>query len=161
MGVLKESILLEKGADMSEMKVQTMTWRERLEEVKVKSTVHVSMQDVDISRIHFASIFSFIDRNEVQLFSKLGISLKNLLATGYAMPVISAHCEYKKPFGLDDIVTVTSYVSDIGTTSIKLRHVTTSEDGSILADAYTVHVSINEETNTSITLEELFEGMGL
>ena len=77
------------------------------------------------------------------------------------MPVISAHCECKKPLGLDDIVTVTSYVSDIGTTSIKMRHATTSEDGSILADAYTVHVSINEETNTSITLEELFEGTGL
>lgn len=146
---------------MSELKEQSMTWRERLENTKVVSTVHVSMQDVDISRIHFASVFSFIDRNEIQLFHKLGISLSNLLAKGLAMPVISAHCEYKKPFGLDDIVTVTSYVSDIGTRSIKVRHVTTGEDGEILTDGYIVHVSINEETNTSITLEELFEGMGL
>lgn len=146
---------------MSELREQTITWRERLTEAKVESIVHVSMQDVDISRIHFASVFSFIDRNEVQLFKMLGISLSKIQATGFAMPVISAHCEYKKPFGLDDIVTVTSYVSDIGTRSIKLRHVTTAQDGEILADAYTVHVSINGNTNTSITLEELFEGMGL
>ncbi|NNN19942.1 MAG: acyl-CoA thioesterase [Acidimicrobiaceae bacterium] len=146
---------------MSDLREQTITWRERLTEAKVESIVHVAMQDVDISRIHFASVFSFIDRNEVQLFKLLGISLSRLMATGFAMPVISAHCEYKKPFGLDDIVTVTSYVSDIGTRSIKLRHVTTDQDGEILADAYTVHVPINENTTTSITLDELFEGMGL
>lgn len=146
---------------MNELKEQTVTWRERLENTKVESTIHISMQDVDVSRIHFASVFSFIDRNEIQLFHKLGISLSNLLASGFALPVISAHCEYKKSFGLDDIVTVTSYVSDIGTRSIKIRHVTTGADGEVLADAYTVHVSINEGANTSITLEELFEGMGL
>ncbi len=146
---------------MNELKEQTVAWKERLENTKVESTIHVSMQDVDVSRIHFASVFSFIDRNEIQLFHKLGITLSTMLAKGFAMPVISAHCEYKKPFGLDDIVTVTSYVSNIGTTSIKIRHVTTATDGSILADAYTVHVSINENTNSPITLEELFEGMGL
>lgn len=145
---------------MSELKEQVITWRERLETTKVESVIHVSMQDVDVSRIHFASVFSFIDRNESQLFSKLGISISKLLASNLALPVISAHCEYKKPFGLDDVVTVTSYVSDIGTRSIKIRHITTASDGEMLTDAYTVHVSINESTNSSITLDELFEGMG-
>lgn len=138
-----------------------MTWRERLETTKVESTIHISMQDVDVSRIHFASIFSFIDRNEIQLFHKLGISLSNMLANGFALPVISAHCEYKKPFGLDDVVTVTSYVTDIGTTSIRIKHVTQGADGTVLTDAYTVHVSINENENSPITIEELFQGMGL
>lgn len=160
MEVLRK-VFISESADMSELKEQIITWKERLETTRVESVVHVAMQDVDVSRIHFASIFSFIDRNEIQFFSKLGISLSKLLAANLAMPVISAHCEYKRPFGLDDVVIVTSYVSDIGTRSIKLRHVTTASDGEVLADAYTVHVSINEITNSSITLDELFEAMGL
>lgn len=133
--------------------------RERLMKEKVETAIHVSMGDVDVSRIHFASVFSYIDRNESILFSKLGLAISEMLRSGFALPVVSTQCDYKQPFGLDDLVTISSSISNIGTKSLKVSHQILDLDGEILAEAYTVHVSIREEMNAAISVEELLDGM--
>lgn len=139
---------------------QIISWREGVSSARIETKVHVSMQDVDISRIHFVSVFSYFDRNESQLFSKMGIPISAMLANGYAMPVVSTGCDYKKPFGLDDQVTVVSYVDHIGSRSLKIRHTIFSQSDDVLADAFTIHVAVEEAKNAAITVEELFLGMG-
>lgn len=142
------------------MHEQDLNWRQRLETAKVASVIHVAMQDVDVSRIHFAAVYSYFDRNETQLFKLMGISISSMLAKGYAMPVVATGCDYKKPFGLDDIVTVTSRVKKVGSKSLRIEHVITDEQGELLAEAFTVHVSVKEAKNAPISVEELFRGMG-
>lgn len=126
---------------------------------KVETAIHVAMGDVDVSRIHFATVFSYIDRNESILFSKVGLPISAMLSNGYALPVVSTQCDYKKPFGLDDLVTVSSSITNIGTKSLRVDHVISSQFGEVLAEAFTVHVSIREEINSPILVEELFDGM--
>lgn len=140
---------------------QIVSWRERVNSAKIETQVHVSMQDVDISRIHFVSVFSYFDRNETQLFTMMGIPISVMVANGFAMPVVSTGCDYKKPFGLDDRVTVVSAVDHIGSRSLKIRHTIFGQAGEVLADAFTIHVAVEEAKNAAITVDELFIGMGL
>lgn len=130
-------------------------------EAEVVSQIYVSMQDVDVSRIHFASLFSFFDRNESELCAKMGIPITRMLSNGYALPVVSTGCDYKKSFGLDDVVTVSSKIESVGNKSIKIIHHVTDNGGNLLAEGFTVHVAVMEEKNEPITVEELFIGMGL
>lgn len=143
------------------MKDKDSARRERLIKEKLESQVHVSMQDVDRSRIHFSTVFSYFDRNESQLLYKVGLSISSMLENGYAMPVVSTGCEYRRPFGLDDQVTVTTSIIEIGTKSLKIGHLITNGDGALLAEGFTVHVSIREDSNSAIEMEELFDGMGI
>lgn len=143
------------------MKDKDSARRERLIKEKLESQVHVSMQDVDRSRIHFSTVFSYFDRNESQLLYKVGLSISSMLENGYAMPVVSTGCEYRRPFGLDDQVTVTTSIIEIGTKSLKIGHLITNSDGALLAEGFTVHVSIREDSNSAIEMEELFDGMGI
>lgn len=133
--------------------------RDRLMKEKVETAIHVSMGDVDVSRIHFATVFSYIDRNESILFSNVGLPISEMLNKGYALPVVSTHCDYKKPFGLDDLVTVSSSITNVGTKSLKVDHLISNQFGEVLAEAFTIHVSIREEVNSPITVEELLDGM--
>lgn len=143
------------------MKEKDSARRERLLKEKVESRIHVSMQDVDRSRIHFSTVFSYFDRNESQLLYKVGLAISSMLENGYAMPVVSTGCEYRRPFGLDDQITVTTSIMEIGTKSLKIGHSILDNDGALLAEGFTVHVSIREDSNSAIEMEELFAGMGV
>lgn len=143
------------------MKEKDSARRERLLKEKLESQIHVSMQDVDSSRIHFSTVFSYFDRNESQLLYKVGLAISLMLENGYAMPVVSTGCDYRRPFGLDDQITVTTSIAEIGTKSMKVGHTITDGDGALLAEGFTVHVSIREDSNSAIEMDELFDGMGI
>lgn len=138
-----------------------MGLREEILDAVVDVMIHVSMQDVDAARIHFASVFNYFDRNETQLCAALGVPISAMLANGLAMPVVAVNCEYLDAFGLDDQVRVVSRVVDIGRSSLKIGHSVSTPEGKDLARATITHVCVDVATNTAIPFTDLFSKMGV
>lgn len=99
----------------------------------------VAMIDVDAAQIHFSTYFRWMDLGTSGLMAQLGIPVRDVLASGFSMPVVDAHCAYRAPVGLGSIVTCRSYFAHCGTTSLQSRHDFTTE-GHDLATGTLTHV---------------------
>ncbi len=84
--------------------------------------IRVVMGDVDADRIHFATLFRYMDRAFGELSAALGHPHSAVLAAGYGMPVVHCECTYERPVGLDDELTVESYIGRVGNSSFTVFH---------------------------------------
>jgi acyl-CoA thioester hydrolase len=82
----------------------------------------VLMIDVDAVQVNFTRFFQWMDKGYSELLHRLGHPLSRILAEGAATPVVDARCNYRRPVGLDDAFTTTSWVSGVGTTSYTVTH---------------------------------------
>jgi acyl-CoA thioester hydrolase len=90
------------------------------------------MMDVDAVQNHFSSYFRWMDLAASGLLSQLGMPIRELLAAGYSLPVVAAHCDYRAPVRLGSVVTCTSYYRSGGRTSLLMRNDFTC-DGELVA----------------------------
>ena len=63
-----------------------------------------------------------------------------------ALPVIEAYCKYKAPARYDDIIVVKTVASQVKNSSLRFDYkLIDKESGVLLAEAYTMHVFIDNE----------------
>jgi acyl-CoA thioester hydrolase len=80
------------------------------------------MVDVDLEQINFCTYFRWMDIAYTQMLVDLGHPLSELLATGISTPIVNARCSYRIPVGLDDLLDIRSWISDIGRSSYQVNH---------------------------------------
>jgi acyl-CoA thioester hydrolase len=80
------------------------------------------MMDVDLVQIHFASYMSWVDNAFSALLEDLEHPLQDLIASGWATPVVDLHCSYRSPVGLGDRLAIATWVERTGATSFTVRH---------------------------------------
>jgi 4-hydroxybenzoyl-CoA thioesterase len=90
----------------------------------IRATVahRVLMIDVDLVQVNFSRFFDWMDRGYNELLHCLGRPLSQIVTSGYATPVVDAQCNYRRPVTLDDEITTTSWVSEVGRTSYVVTH---------------------------------------
>lgn len=108
----------------------------------MKHEIRVIFGDTDqMGVVYYANYLRFFESARAAYWRSLGKSYKDLEAAQVALPVIEAHCNYKKPSYYEDLLEVDVTVGELRAAS--LRFVYAIRRGSdLVADGYTRHAVI-------------------
>ena len=111
----------------------------------MKHEIRVIFGDTDqMGVVYYANYLRFFESARADYWRSLGRSYKDLVDWGVALPVVEAHCDYKRPAYYEDILMIDVDVSEIRAASIRFAYrVTRGED--LLATGYTRHAAIGTD----------------
>ena len=94
--------------------------------------------------VYHANYFMWFEIGRCELLRAIGKSYREMEATGIALPVIEAHCEYKSPARYDDELVVTTSGRLVSPARVEFAYqITRPADGVINATGRTVHAAID------------------
>lgn len=108
------------------------------EELVVRRRERVVASDVDMSRLHFAAWYRWMDRALADWFAEAGHGLSSLADGDFAPVVVHSECDYLMKVSMDEILEVRAGVTDAHRTSFSVTYVFLREDA-LAGTARTVH----------------------
>lgn len=91
--------------------------------------------------VYYANYLRYFESARADYWRQLGKSYKDLDALGIALPVIAAHCDYKRPAHYEDLLEIDVDVTEMSGVTMRfeysVRHAT-----KLLATGYTRHAVI-------------------
>ena len=107
--------------------------------------VRVIFGDTDqMGVVYYANYLRYFEGARAHYWRELGRSYKDLEEAGIALPVVEAHCNYKRPARYEDLLEIDVGVGEVRGAS--LRFVYTVKRGSeLLADGHTRHAVIGTD----------------
>jgi len=104
--------------------------------------VRVIFGDTDqMGVVYYANYLRFFEGARAEYWRSLGRSYKDLEAAQIAMPVIEAHCSYKRPALYEDVLAIDTDVTEMRGASLRFTYVV-RRAGELLAEGYTRHAVI-------------------
>ena len=106
----------------------------------------ISMAEVDAyGVIYYARIFEIFERGRTELFRALGLEYRQIFQQRQIlMPVVEAACRYVAPIVYDDLVTVETAITHIGSRGMRFDYRILRED-TVLAVGFTQHIFIDPQ----------------
>jgi len=99
--------------------------------------------------VYYANYFVWCEIGRVEFFRQLGWDYKQMeLSDDCHLPVVEASCRYRAPARYDDEVVIETTVTAVRSHVIKFGYRllrVTAEGNHLLADAETVHVSVDKQ----------------
>lgn len=96
--------------------------------------------------VYYTRYFEFFERGRTELLRELGSPYSEMEKEGIGLPVVEAHCEYKRGPHYDDVIVVKSMISDIPRSTVRIDYELYDEREKILfATGYTIHCFLNLE----------------
>ena len=111
---------------------------------------YVRWGDVDMMGIiRYDAYLRFYEFAESELFRQLGLGHQQLVERwGLSMPRKVMHAEFVTPARLDERLTMLTYISAVGTTSLTLNFDILAESGEMRASGYLVLVCVDVHSIT-------------
>ncbi len=118
----------------------------------------VSMAEVDAYGVmYYSRFFELFERGRTELFRALGIEYRKVLQQeGVLMPVVEAACRYMAPVVYDDLITLETAITNIGTRGIRFDYRVLREDA-VLAVGFTQHIFIDPQGRPLSYGKKIFE----
>jgi acyl-CoA thioester hydrolase len=91
--------------------------------------------------VYYANYLRFFEGARASYWRALGRSYKDLEDGQIAMPVVEAHCNYKRPAHYEDVLAVETHVSEVRSASLRFAYEVKRGD-TLLAEGYTRHAVI-------------------
>jgi acyl-CoA thioester hydrolase len=91
--------------------------------------------------VYYANYLRFFEGARASYWRALGKSYKDLEDAQVALPVVEAHCNYKRPALYEDVLVVTTEVTDVRAASLRFVY-TVHKDATLIAEGYTRHAVI-------------------
>jgi acyl-CoA thioester hydrolase len=108
----------------------------------MRHQIRVIFGDTDqMGVVYYANYLRFFESARADYWRSLGRTYKDLEDAQVAMPVIEAHCNYKKPARYEDLLEVDIRVGELRTASMRFDYVV-HRGADILAEGYTRHAII-------------------
>ena len=107
--------------------------------------IRVIFGDTDqMGVVYYANYLRYFESARAAYWRDLGRSYKDLEAWGVAMPVVEAHCNYKRPAFYEDLLVVETEVTELRGASVRFAYrVRRSSD--LLAEGHTRHAIIGTD----------------
>ena len=106
---------------------------------RLRHPIRVIFGDTDqMGIVYYANYLRYFESARAAYWRGLGKSYRDLEAWGVALPVIEAHCEYKKSAHYEDVIEVEVWVSEVRGASLRFAY-RIARDGALLAEGYTRH----------------------
>jgi acyl-CoA thioester hydrolase len=107
--------------------------------------IRVIFGDTDqMGVVYYANYLRFFESARAAYWRDLGKSYRDLEAWGVALPVIEAHCNYRRPALYEDLLVVDVGVSELRGASLRFAY-RVLRGTELLADGYTRHAVIGTD----------------
>ena len=108
----------------------------------MKHEIRVIFGDTDqMGVVYYANYLRFFESARAAYWRGLGKSYKDLEAAQVALPVVEAHCNYKKPAYYEDVLEVDIEVGELRSASMRFVYVI-RRGADVVAEGYTRHAVI-------------------
>lgn len=108
----------------------------------MRHEIRVIFGDTDqMGVVYYANYLRFFESARAAYWRSLGRTYKDLEDAQVAMPVIEAHCNYKRPARYEDLLEVDIRVGEMRTASMRFEYVV-YRDADVIAEGYTRHAII-------------------
>jgi|SRR3990172_8571798 len=109
------------------------------------STLRVRYAETDkMGVVYYANYFVWFEVARADLLRTLGWSYRDMELAGVTLPVIEAHCDYRRPARYDDELEVRTEGRMLSPVRMELTYeVLRREDGAIAASGRTVHAALD------------------
>src|SRR6185436_15617282 len=94
--------------------------------------------------VYYANYLRYFESARAAYWRALGKSYKDLEAWGIALPVVEAHCRYKRSAYYEDLIIVDTHVSELRGASLRFAYQIYRGD-ELLADGNTRHAVIGSD----------------
>lgn len=94
--------------------------------------------------VYYANYFVYFEMARSELLREAGIPYPEMEKRGIKLPVIEAHCVYRRPALYDDLLEVESHCSFERGTRLRISYVIRRGED-VLVEGYTVHVCVNAD----------------
>ncbi len=91
--------------------------------------------------VYYANYLRYFESARADYWRQLGKSYKDIDALGVALPVIAAHCDYKRPAHYEDLLEIDVNVSEMRGATMRFEY-SVSYAGQLLATGYTRHAVV-------------------
>jgi acyl-CoA thioester hydrolase len=111
----------------------------------VKHEVRVIFGDTDqMGVVYYANYLRYFEGARAAYLRALGKSYKDLEAWGVALPVVEAHCQYRRPSHYEDLLVVDVEVGELRGASMRFVY-TIHRGPDLIADGFTRHAVIGTD----------------
>lgn len=101
--------------------------------------------------VYYANFFVYFERVRNEILRELGFPYVEMEARGYQLPVIEAHCNYRKAAKYDDLLVITGWPEATGPVRLKV-HCEVRRGEELLAEGHTVHVCFSTHASKPVCL---------
>ena len=116
--------------------------------------VRVRYKDTDtMSVVYYGNYLTYFEVGRVEYLRQLGRPMSEIDRQVY-LPVVEAHVRYLKPARLDDLLEVTSRVSERKRASFKFSYEIRNEAKELVATGYTLHACQDPATTQLIAIPD-------
>jgi acyl-CoA thioester hydrolase len=99
-----------------------------------------------MGQAYYGNYLRWFEHGRSEWFRACGMSYRGLEEKGVYLPVIEAHCRYRKPAFYDDILTIVTSFRFSGPARLRFDYdIQRGADGELLASGYTVHVCVDRD----------------
>ncbi|HEU0031650.1 MAG TPA: thioesterase family protein [Kofleriaceae bacterium] len=107
--------------------------------------IRVIFGDTDqMGVVYYANYLRFFESARAAYWRDLGKSYKDLVDWGVALPVVEAHCNYKRPAFYEDLLVVETRVSELRAASLRFVY-TVRRGEDVLAEGHTRHAVVGPD----------------
>ncbi len=110
----------------------------------VEAKLRVIYGDTDqMGVVYYANYFRYFEFSRSELFRARGGNYTELEKAGYGLPVVLAHCDYKRPAKYEDLLVIRVHVAELRRASLRFEYAVTRDgDDTVLATGHTVHACV-------------------
>ena len=112
--------------------------------VHVHAKVRVIYGDTDqMGVVYYANYFRYFELSRSEYLRARGGNYTQIEQGGFGLPVVTAHCDYKRPAKYDEVLVIDVHVAELRRASMRFEYAVRREaDGVVLATGHTVHACI-------------------
>jgi acyl-CoA thioester hydrolase len=105
--------------------------------------VRVIFGDTDqMGVVYYANYLRYFEGARAHFLRAVGRSYKDLQAWDVALPVVEAHCRYRRPALYEDLLDVEVSVGEVRSASMRFDYAV-RRDGELIADGFTRHACVD------------------
>jgi acyl-CoA thioester hydrolase len=93
--------------------------------------------------VYYANYFVYFERGRTEFFRECGFTYKELEKQKIYFPVIDAACHYYAPAKYDDLISVKTFIGELGGASVTFNYEIKCEEV-LLVKGFTKHPVVNE-----------------
>ena len=113
--------------------------------IRYNHPIKVYYKDIDqMGIVYYSRYFEFFEEARTEMLSSIGLDYSNIEENGAMLPVIEAHCEYKKGATFSQDLIVKTYIRELPKVKMKFEYkICPAGSDEILLSGYTVHACTN------------------
>ena len=111
----------------------------------VQAQIRVLYGDTDaMGQAYYGNYMKWFEVGRAEWFRSSGMTYRELESGGVFLPVVEAHCVYKRPAFYDDFLVIATGFNFSGPARLRFDY-EIMRSGDLLATGYTIHVCVSRE----------------